>query len=133
VTLNSRGAVPPRDLKLSDLILRKLAAIPAPQLAPRDEEDGMSRVARPIALTAIALALALTLAPLPAQARESAPAGWFDALAHQVQQWTATWWTWPAHATAPAQGKKQPVAPRGWRPRIRPLCGPNVNPDGSCT
>ena len=93
----------------------------------------MSRVSRPVVLIAIALAFALTLAPLPAQARESAPAGWFGALAHQIQQWTASWWAWPAHAAAPAQGKKLPAASRGWRPHIKPLCGGVTNPDGSCT
>ena len=91
----------------------------------------MNRVSRPLVLTAIALALALILAPVPTQARESAPAGWFDALAHQIQQWTAVWWTWPAHETASAQDKGHPAA-KGWRPRIKPNCAGNVSPDGQC-
>lgn len=91
----------------------------------------MSRISRPFILTAITLALVLTLAPVPAQARESAPGGWFDALAHQIQQWSASWWTWSAHETAPAQGKGQPSSRAGWR-HIRPQCGPNVAPDGHC-
>jgi hypothetical protein len=119
-------------VKLSDLILRELAANAGPQLAPRDEEVGMSRVSRPLVLTAIALALAITLAPVPAQARESAPLGWFDALAHQIQHWTASWWTWPAHVAAPAQAKGHPIVSKGWRPHIRPLCSGVPNPDGSC-
>jgi hypothetical protein len=93
----------------------------------------MSRVSRPLILTAITLALVLTLAPSPAQARESAPAGWFDALAHQIQQWTASWWTWPAHETAPVQAKGHAAAPAGWRPHIRPQCGVAVDPNGHCS
>ena len=91
----------------------------------------MSRVSRPLVLTSIALALVLTLAPVPAQARESAPGGWFDALAHQIQQWTASWWTWPAHETAPAQVKGHRAAHRV-RPPIRPECNGIVGPDGNC-
>ena len=89
----------------------------------------MSRVSRPLVLTAMTLVLVFTLASSPAQARESAPAGWFDALAHQIQQWTAGWWTWPAHETASAQVKGHPARP--WR-HIRPQCGGNVAPDGHC-
>jgi hypothetical protein len=91
----------------------------------------MSRAFRPFVLPAIALTLALILAPVPTQARESAPAGWFDALAHQVQLWTASWWTWPAHETASAQAKGQPAA-KAWRPRIKPMCSGIPTPDGQC-
>jgi hypothetical protein len=91
----------------------------------------MSRAFRPFVLPAIALTLALILAPVPTQARESAPAGWFDALAHQVQLWTASWWTWPAHETASAQAKGQPAA-KAWRPRIKPTCIGPLGPDGQC-
>jgi hypothetical protein len=91
----------------------------------------MSRLSRPIVLTAILLALALTLAPSPAQARESAPTGWFDALAHEIQQWTASWWAGPAKGAAPAQAKVHP-ATHAWRPHIRPQCGGLIAPDGHC-
>jgi hypothetical protein len=90
-----------------------------------------ARASRPFVLAAIALAVALILAPVPTQARESAPAGWFDALTHQIQQWTASWWTWPAHETAPAQVKSHPAG-SSWRPRIRPQCNGAVGADGQC-
>jgi len=90
-----------------------------------------ARASRPIVLAAIVLAFALILAPVPTQARESAPAGWFDALTHQILQWTASWWTWPAHEAAPAQVKGH-SASSSWRPHIRPQCNGNVSPDGHC-
>ncbi len=92
----------------------------------------MPRVARPIVLTAIVLAVALTLAPTPAEARTSAPTGWLDALAHQIQQWTVSLWTWPAHETVSAPAKGYPAGST-WRPRIRPTCGPTSDPTGGCT
>jgi hypothetical protein len=90
----------------------------------------MPRTSRRLALTALLLGLALTLAAAPAQARESAPAGWFGTLTQQLMQWTAGWWSWPAPGSAPFQGQGRPA--RAARQPIRPDCGVLVDPNGQC-
>jgi hypothetical protein len=84
----------------------------------------MPRTSRRLALTALLLGLALTLAAAPAQARESAPAGWFGTLTQQLMQWTAGWWGLPGQAT------NRPLSPIGLRPRVTVDCGPEINPNG---
>jgi hypothetical protein len=91
----------------------------------------MSRLPRRLALTVLLLGgLALALAPPPAQARELAPPGWLDALAHQLAQWTAGWSSPPATCAAARQSRSHPA--KGPRPPITIECGGPVDPDGHC-
>lgn len=91
----------------------------------------MSRPTRRLTLSAILLGLALAFAAPPVQARESLSAGWLDALAHQLTQWTAGWRSLPAGAAAGStSGRHTP--PARPQPPVRPDCGGLVNPDGSC-
>lgn len=81
------------------------------------------------ALSAILLAIALAFAAPPVQARESLPAGWFDALTRQLTQWTAGWWTGPAGA-AVDQAHARHATPARQRPPVDPDCGVLIDPGG---
>jgi hypothetical protein len=89
----------------------------------------MPRLSRRLALTLL-LSVSLALAAPSVQARELTPVGWFDALVHQVAQWTAGWWTLPAHGAATVGQVKSPAA-KG-RPPIRVDCGVLIDPNGHC-
>jgi hypothetical protein len=91
----------------------------------------MSCPNRRLTLSAILVAGALALAAPPVQAGEILPAGWFGTLAHQVTQWTAGWWSWPAKSAndQPVERRAEPVS---LRPQGGTDCGGTVDPTGGC-
>jgi hypothetical protein len=90
----------------------------------------LPRPSRRLALTALSLALTLLLAAPPAQAGGSPPLGWFDTLAHQLAQWTASWSVWPTPGRSAGQAQHHPA--KSPPIRIRIDCGGQIDPDGKC-
>jgi hypothetical protein len=89
----------------------------------------MPRLSRRFALTLL-FSVSLALVAQAVQARELSPVGWFDAVAHQVAQWTAGWWTLPTlRATA---GPAKSYSAKSARPPITVDCGAAIAPDGHC-
>jgi len=88
----------------------------------------MSRLSRRFTSTVL-LVVSLALAASAVQARELSPAGWFDAMAHQLAQWTARWWTLPAYAAA---GPERLLAAKAMRPPVAVDCGVLIDPNGQC-
>jgi hypothetical protein len=103
--------------------------MPAASLVSADEEVAMPRLSRRFTSTVL-LSLSLALAAPAVQARELSPASWFDAVAHQLAQWTGGLWTLPAHGATAGQAKSTAV--KG-RPRIKVDCGGLHDPDGGCS
>ncbi len=87
----------------------------------------MSRLSRRVALSALFLGVTMALAAPPAQARESPPSCWLDALAHQVAQWTGIWLAWPVPGRA-AGSPRHPAK----SPPIKVDCGVQLDPNGGC-
>ncbi|HVR08034.1 MAG TPA: hypothetical protein VMW75_08300 [Thermoanaerobaculia bacterium] len=90
----------------------------------------MPRLSRRFALTPLSLALALVLAAPPAQAGQSPPLGWLDAVAQQLAQWTASWWAWPTTAGRSSGQAQHPA--KSPPSKLRIDCGILIEPDGGC-
>jgi hypothetical protein len=88
----------------------------------------MSRTTRRLVPIAVLLTFALTVGTVPLQARESSPAGWFDALSQQLMTWTAGWWSWPPRGAPTATGHVQGHPAKS--PPITIDCGGVHDPDG---